>query len=88
MRNKLEIKNLEAMLRISLEGPYENFDNIIKETIFYEKMKLHTGSYMLTIQVICLLQVTFLVQQLRLCSPIIRMSISSKVACIIILSNL
>ena len=24
-------KNLKAMLRIALEGPYENFDNIIEE---------------------------------------------------------
>jgi hypothetical protein len=33
VRNKLGNKNLEAMLRISLEGPDENFDNIIEEAI-------------------------------------------------------
>ena len=33
MRNKLGSKNLEAMLRNALEGPDENFDNIIKEVI-------------------------------------------------------
>ena len=33
VRNKLESKNLKAMLRIALEGPDENFGNIIKEAI-------------------------------------------------------
>jgi hypothetical protein len=33
VRNIFGSKNLEAMLRIALEGPDENFDNIIKETI-------------------------------------------------------
>ena len=33
MRNRLGSKNLEAMLRIALEGPNENFDNIIEEAI-------------------------------------------------------
>ena len=33
MRNKLRNINLEAMLRVSLEGPNKNFDNIIEETI-------------------------------------------------------
>ena len=33
VRNKLESKNLKAMLRIALEGPDENFDNIIEEAI-------------------------------------------------------
>ena len=46
------------MLRIALEGPYENFDNIIKEVISSWKMELSTGSYMLILHVKCLLQVT------------------------------
>ena len=33
MRNRLGSKNLEAMLRIALEGTDENFDNIIEEAI-------------------------------------------------------
>ena len=33
VRNKLRNINLEAMLRVSLEGPNKNFDNIIEETI-------------------------------------------------------
>ena len=33
VRNKFGSKNLEAMLRIALEGPDENFDNIIEEAI-------------------------------------------------------
>ena len=33
MRNILGSKNLEAMLRIALERPDENFDNIFEEAI-------------------------------------------------------
>ena len=62
------------MLRIALEGPDENFDNIIIEE------KLSTSSYMLTLHFICPMQVTLLVQKLQLCFPILRMSISLKVA--------
>ena len=31
MRNRLGSKNLEAMLKIALEEPNENLDNIIEE---------------------------------------------------------
>ena len=37
MRNILGSKNLEAMLRIALERPNENFDNIFEEAIFLWK---------------------------------------------------
>jgi len=33
VRNRLGNKNLEAMLGIALEGPNDNFDNIIQEAI-------------------------------------------------------
>jgi len=33
MRKRLGSKNLDAMLRIALEGPNDNFDNIIDEAI-------------------------------------------------------
>ena len=33
MRNILGSQNLKAMLKIALEGPDENFDNIIEEAI-------------------------------------------------------
>ena len=35
MKITLGSKKVESMLRIALEGPYENFDNIIKEVIFF-----------------------------------------------------
>jgi len=37
------------MLRIALEGPYENFDNIIEEAIPLWKNGNSIGSYMLTL---------------------------------------
>ena len=54
---------MEAMLRIALKGPDENFDNIsLKRQFLCGKMEQSIGSYMLTFHVICLLQVTLLVQ--------------------------
>ena len=49
------------MLRIALDGFYEKIDNIIEEAILCGKMKLGIGSHMLTLHVICLLQVTHIV---------------------------
>jgi hypothetical protein len=78
---------LEAILRVALEGPNETFDNVNDEAIVL--WENGTGSIiMLILHVICLLQVTFFVQQLQLCFLIPRTSISFKVACIVVLSDL
>ena len=48
------------MHRIALEGFYEKFDNIVEEAILCGKMTLSIGSHMLTLHVICLMQVTLI----------------------------
>ena len=53
-------KKLEAMVRIALEGPYENFDNIIDKAIPLQNNE-SKYSHMLTLHIICLLQVTLIV---------------------------
>jgi hypothetical protein len=62
VKNKLGSKTLEAMLRIALEGPDENFDNIIEEAIPLWKIGAKYRFYMLILHVMCLLQVMHLVQ--------------------------
>ena len=55
-------KNLEVVLKIALKGLDENFDNIIEEAIPLWENGTKSGSYMPTLHIICLQQVTFLVQ--------------------------
>ena len=59
-------KKLEAMHRIALEGPYENFDDIIEEASSLWRIKLSTSSYMLTLHVISIMQVRFFVDSITL----------------------
>ena len=79
---------MEAILRISSEGPYENFDNIFEEAIplwkngtKYRFLYSNHSRYMsFTSDVVCsILSVMF---------PILRMSIGFKVACIVVLTNI
>ena len=81
-------KNLEATLRIALEGPNENFDNIIEEAIHlwkigtkYQFLYANHSCYMSsTSDVFCsITSVMF---------PILRMSTSFKVTYIDVLTNL
>jgi hypothetical protein len=45
VRNRLGSKNLGAMLRIALEGPYEEVDDIIGEAIPLWKLYANPSSY-------------------------------------------
>ena len=59
----LEAKIWMLCLELLWRGQMRTFPLIIEEAIPYEKMKLSTGSYMLTLQrFTCLLQVTLFLQ--------------------------
>ena len=81
-------QNLEAILRSAWEGPDENFDNIIEEAIPLWKNGTkyrflnanHSRSMSYASDVFCSIT--------SIMFPILRMSISFKVACIVVLTNL
>ena len=50
------------MLRIALEGPYANFDNIIAEAIPLWKVETKYRFPYATLHILCLLQVTLIVE--------------------------
>ena len=79
---------MEVILIISWEGPYENFDFIIEEAIpswkngikYWSLYANHSHYMSYASDVFCsIISVMF---------PILRMSISFKVACIVVLTNL
>ena len=47
VRNRLGSKNLDAMLRIALEGPYEEVEDIIGDVIPLGRRTVNTVFYML-----------------------------------------
>ena len=66
VRNKFVSKNLEVMLRIALRGQMRNLIISLKRQFLYEKIEPNMSSYILTLHVICLLEVTLIDQEFRL----------------------
>ena len=83
----LEAKIWKLCLELLWRSQMRTLIISLKRQFLCGKMELSTGSYMLTLHVICLLQVTVLFV-FRLSFPIMKMSISLEVICVVVLTGL